>query len=95
VSRKRYYRANPLYRNYVDNLKGRGCRFSFEEYQAFTKRKPRRCEACGIVKKLVLDHDHTTGWLRGWCRALELAVTLAGASAGSTGSGLLDSILAQ
>lgn len=28
--------------------------------------KPDRCESCGAIEKIVLDHNHTTHKFRGW-----------------------------
>ena len=46
-------------------LVNRGVKCSLEEIAAFFIRQKRKCEFCGSTKKVVVDHSHETGYLRG------------------------------
>lgn len=50
-------------------------RLTVDEYEDLRRRQDDRCAGCGFNGKLVVDHDHSTGDIRGLlCMSCNLAV---------------------
>lgn len=58
-----YYRQDPR-RKFVIHIKNR-YGLTIEQYESMKISQHNACAICGQVKKLLVDHDHTTGQVRG------------------------------
>lgn len=55
---------------------------TFEQYESLCKAQNSNCKICGKKKKLVVDHDHKTGKIRGLlCRRCNSGIGLLGDTA--------------